>query len=188
MTQVSTNQFRPGLKVEIDKEPYVIINVEFVKPGKGQAFTRTRLKNLITNRVLDKTYKSGEKLELADVIEAKMRMLYQSGDFVVFMDDTTYEQIEVALELFALQKQWLKEDTVYDIIFYNGNVIDVTPPTFMDLLITETEAGHKGDTASGRVLKPAILETGAKIQIPIFVNQGDIIKVDTRSASYVSRV
>lgn len=188
MTQVSTNQFRPGLKVEIDKEPYVIINVEFVKPGKGQAFTRTRLKNLITNRILDKTYKSGEKLELADVIESKMRMLYQSGDFVVFMDDTTYEQIEVAIELLALQKQWLKEDTVYDIIFYNGNVIDVTPPTFMDLLITETEPGHKGDTASGRVLKPAILETGAKIQIPIFVNQGDMIKVDTRSASYVSRV
>lgn len=188
MTQVSTNQFRPGLKIEIDKEPYVIINVEFVKPGKGQAFTRTRLKNLMTGRILDKTYKSGEKLEVADVLEAKMRMLYQSGDFVVFMDDTTYEQIEAPMELLSSQKQWLKEDTVYDIIFYNGNVIDVTPPTFMDLLITETEMGLKGDTASGRVLKPAILETGAKIQIPIFVNQGDVIKVDTRTAAYVSRV
>lgn len=188
MTQVSTNQFRPGLKIEIDKEPYVIINVEFVKPGKGQAFTRTRLKNLMTGRILDKTYKSGEKLEVADVVESKMRMLYQSGDFVVFMDDTTYEQIEAPIELLASQKQWLKEDTVYDIIFYNGNVIDVTPPTFMDLLITETEMGLKGDTASGRVLKPAILETGAKIQIPIFVNQGDIIKVDTRTGAYVSRV
>lgn len=117
-----------------------------------------------------------------------IRDRYESGDFVVFMDDITYEQIEAPIELFSSQKQWLKEDIVYDIIFYNGNVIDVTPPTFMDLLITETEMGLKGDTASGRVLKPAVLETGAKIQIPIFVNQGDVIKVDTRTAVYVSRV
>ncbi|MBI5273868.1 MAG: elongation factor P [Chlamydiales bacterium] len=188
MAQISTNEFKQGIKVEISSEPYTLIHVEFVKPGKGQAFTRTKLKHLMTGRVIEKTFKSGEKVDVADVEEAKMRMLYKEQDAIVFMDDATYDQVSIPLKVIGDDVQWLLEDIVYAVIFYKGTAVTIAPPTFMELKITQTDPGVRGDTASGRVLKPAIVETGAKIQIPIFVEEGEKIKVDTRTGEYVSRV
>lgn len=187
MPQVSTNEFRAGLKVEIDGEPYTMVTNEFVKPGKGQPFNRTKLKHLMTGRTIERTFKSGERIELADVHESKMRMLYTDADSAVFMDDTTYDQISVSFGVIGDGKQWLMEELVYTLVFYKGQPIEVVPPTFMEMKITETAPGLRGDT-SGRVLKPATTESGAKIQVPIFVEEGDKIKIDTRTGTYVSRV
>jgi elongation factor P len=188
MAQMSTNEIRGGVKVEVEGQPYTVVSNEFVKPGKGQAFNRIKLKHLMTGRVVERTFKSGEKLDLADVGEANMRMLYKESDAVVFMDDATFEQLHIPNKQISDIMQWLKEDLVYEVIFYKGSPITVEPPTFMELVITETSPGVSGDTASGRVMKPAILETGAKVQIPIFVDQGEKIRVDTRTGEYVSRV
>ena len=188
MAQISTNEFRAGVKVEMEGQPYVITSNEFVKPGKGQAFNRVKLKHLMSGRVLERTFKSGEKLEVADVEESKMRMLYKEADGAVFMDDNSFEQVKILNQQIADNDQWLKEDLLYDIVFYKGEPITVEPPTFLDLVITETAPGVRGDTASGRVLKPATVETGAKVQVPIFVEQGEKIRVDTRTGEYVSRV
>lgn len=187
MAQVSTNDFKSGLKIEIDGVPYTIVSNKFVKPGKGQAFNRVRIKNLINGRTIEKTYKSGEKFDLADVEETQMRMLYKDTDGVVFMDDSTYDQTTLPNESIGENDQWLKEDTLYGIVLYKGNVIAVEPPTFMELEISKCDPGERGDTASGRVLKPAVTETGAKVQIPIFISQGEIVKVDTRTGEYASR-
>jgi elongation factor P len=187
MAQVSTNEFKAGMKFEIDGEPYTLISNEFVKPGKGQPFNRTKLKHLMTGRVIERTYKSGDRQELADVEENKMRLLYTDQDSATFMDDNTFDQIQVPLSLIGDNKQWLMEELVYSIVFYKGQAIDVVPPTFMEMKITETAPGLRGDT-SGRVLKAAVTENGAKIQVPIFVEEGDKIKVDTRTGEYVSRV
>jgi elongation factor P len=187
MSQVSTNEFKAGLKVEVDGEPYTMIANEFVKPGKGQPFNRVKLKHLKTSRTIERTFKSGEKLELADVVESKMRLLYTDADNAVFMDDTSFEQTEVPLKAIGDGKQWLMDEIVYSIIYYKGEPIEVVPPTFMEMKITETAPGLRGDT-SGRVLKPALLETGGKVQVPIFVEEGDKIKIDTRTGEYVSRV
>lgn len=186
--QMSTNEIRGGVKVEVESQPYVIVSNEFVKPGKGQAFNRIRMKHLLTGRVIERTFKSGDKLDLADVSEAEMRMLYKESDGVVFMDEQSFEQIKIPLASIGDTIQWLLDDHLYEIIFYNGAPVTVEPPTFMEMTITETSPGVRGDTASGRVLKPAIVESGAKIQVPIFVEQGEKIKVDTRTGEYVSRV
>lgn len=188
MAQVSTGDVRGGYKVEIEGEPYVVVSNEFVKPGKGQPFNRIRVKQLKTGRVTEKTFKSGEKLDLADVEEAKMRMLYKEGDDIVFMDDNTFDQVNVPLDMLGDNAKWLIEEVIYDVTFYKGQPIDVTPPTFMEMKITETAPGVRGDTASGRVLKSAIVESGAKINVPIFIEEGEKIKVDTRTGEYVSRV
>jgi elongation factor P len=187
MAQVSTGDVRSGYKVEVDNEPYLVISNEFVKPGKGQPFNRIKLKQLKTGRVTEKTFKSGDKLDLADVEEAKMRMLYKEGDDVVFMDDNTFDQVNISLDLIGNNAQWLIEEVIYDVIFYKGQAIDIAPPTFMELKIIETSPGVRGDTASGRVLKPATVESGAKIQVPIFIEEGEKIKVDTRTGEYVAR-
>ena len=187
MAQVSTNEFKGGLKVEMDQEPYVIVSNEFVKPGKGQAFNRVKLKNMITQRVVEKTFKSGEKLTLADVEETKLRMLYKEADGVVFMDDESFDQVTIPLNVLEDKENWLMEEAVYDIIFYKGQPIDVQPPTFMEFTVKETMPGARGDT-SGRVLKPATVDSGATIQVPIFISEGEKIKVDTRNGEYVSRV
>lgn len=188
MAQVSTNELKGGLKVEVEGQPYTIVSNEFVKPGKGQAFNRVRIKHLITGRVLERTYKSGDKLDLADVVDTKMRMLYKEQDGIVFMDDATFEQHKLTLECIGDNINWILEDMVYDVIFYKGQPVTIEPPTFMEMKIVETSPGVRGDTASGRVLKPAILESGAKVQVPIFIDQGEKIKVDTRTGEYVSRV
>ncbi len=188
MPQVSTSEFKSGMKVEMDGKPYTIVSNEMVKPGKGQAFNRVRMRDLISDRTVEKTFKSGEKLEVADIVETSMRMLYKEADGVVFMDDKSFEQISVPLTNIGETNQWLLEDLVYGIVFYKGNPISVEAPTFIELKITETAPGDRGNTASGRVLKPAILETGAQIQVPIFVLEGEKVKIDTRTGEYVSRV
>ena len=188
MASVSTNEIRVGMKIEVDQEPYLIINNEFVKPGKGQAFNRIKMKNMKNSRVVERTYKSGEKIDLADIEEAEARFLYKESDGAVFMDDKTFDQITISNELIGNNIPWLMEETVFHIVFYKGEPIEIVPPTFMEMFITETSPGVRGDTASGRVMKPATTETGAKIQVPIFVEEGEKVKVDTRTCEYVSRV
>jgi elongation factor P len=188
MAQVSTNELKVGMKVEVDREPYLVIINEFVKPGKGQAFNRIKMKNMVSGRVVEKTYKSGEKLDLADVDEAEMRYLYKDPFGAVFMDEKTFDQVTISKEMLGDNEHWLKEETIYHVVFYKGAPIELVPPTFMELTITETAPGVRGDTASGRVMKSATLETGAKIQVPIFIDQGEKVKVDTRTCEYVSRV
>jgi elongation factor P len=188
MPSLSTGDIRSGMKVEVDNEPYVIVGNEFVKPGKGQAFNRIKMKNMKTGRAIERTYKSGEKIDLADVEEAEMRFLYKDADGAVFMNDKTFDQITISNEMIGANAQWLMEETVFHVVFYKGEPIEVLPPTFMEMVIVETDPGVRGDTASGRVMKPAVTESGAKIQIPIFVDQGEKVKVDTRTCEYVSRV
>jgi len=186
--QISTGDVRGGAKVEVEGQPYTVVSNEFVKPGKGQAFNRIKMKHLMNGRVVEKTFKSGEKLDLADVSESEMRMLYKEPDGIVLMDEKTFEQLKIPFDSLGDTLQWLLDDHLYDVIFYNGAPVSVEPPTFIEMVITETSPGARGDTASGRVLKPAILESGAKIQVPIFVEQGEKVKVDTRTGEYVSRV
>lgn len=187
MAQYSTNELKPGFKVEVEGEPYTVVSNEFVKPGKGQPFNRVKLKHLMTSRVVERTFKSGDKVDVADVEEAKMRMLYKEATDVVFMDDKTFDQVTISLNIIGDKEAWLKEEVLYDIVFYKGQPIDVQPPTFMEMTITETAPGLRGDT-SGRVLKPATTDTGAKIQVPIFIEEGEKVKIDTRTGEYVSRV
>lgn len=187
MAQMSTNEIRAGVKVVVEGQPYTIVSNEFFKPGKGQSINRMRMKHLITGRVIERTFKSGDKLDLADVTETKMRLLYKESDGAVFMDEKSFEQITISFESMGDIVQWLLDDHLYGIIFYNGAPVTVEPPIFMEMRITETSPGVRGDTASGRVMKPAILESGAKIQVPIFVEQDEKIKVDTRTGEYVSR-
>ena len=188
MAQVTTNELKAGLKVELEGQPYNIVSNEYVKPGKGQAFNRVRLKHLITGRVVEKTFKSGEKLDVADIVETQMRLLYRESDGAIFMDEGSFEQIKIPLNQIGETSQWLKDDLLYEIIFYNGIPVAVEAPTFLELTITETAPGDRGNTASGRVLKAAIVETGAKVHVPIFIDQDEKIKVDTRTGEYVSRV
>lgn len=188
MAQISTNDFRAGVKVEMEGQPYVIVTNEFVKPGKGQAFNRVRLKHLLSGRTVDRTFKSGDKLEIADVVETEMRLLYKESDGIVFMDEKSFEQTKISMESIGDALQWMLEDLVYEVIIYKGQPVNVQPPTFMEMKIVRTDPGVRGDTASGRVLKPAETESGAKIQIPLFVDEGEIVKIDTRTGEYVSRV
>lgn len=188
MPQVSTNEIKGGMKVECDGQPYTIVSNESVKPGKGQAFNRIRLKHLTSGRTIERTFKSGDKLDLADVLETEMRMLYKEADGVVFMDETSFEQTKIPLENIGDTVQWLLEDHMYGIVFYKGMPVTVEPPMFMEMLIVETAPGERGNTASGRVLKPAITQSGAKIQVPIFVVEGEKVRIDTRTGEYLSRV
>lgn len=187
MAQISTNEFKAGLKIEVDGQPYTIVVNQFVKPGKGQAFNRVKLKHLLTERTIERNFKSGETFDIADVKDTKMRLLYVEPDQAVFMDDESFEQISVPMEKIADIKQWLMDDIIYSIVFYKGEIATVEPPTFMDMTIVETAPGIRGDT-SGRVLKPAVTNTGAKVQIPIFIEQEEQVKIDTRTGEYVSRV
>jgi len=187
MAQISTNEFKAGVKLEIENQPYVVVVNEFVKPGKGQAFNRVKLKNLLTGRVVEKTFKSGDKADLADIEESNMRYLYSEQEGAVFMCDETYEQVTIPFNTLGDNQKWLKEDLLYGVLIYKGAPVSIDPPTFMDLEITQTDPGARGDTASGRVLKPAILETGGKVQVPIFIEQGEKVRIDTRTSDYVSR-
>lgn len=187
MGSISTNELKSGMKVEVDGQPFSVVSNEYVKPGKGQAFNRIKIKHLKSGRVVEKTYKSGDKLDEADVEEAYMRMLYKDHESVSFMNDQTYDQIQIPLDNLEEVSKWLVEDLVYDVIFFKGEPISVVPPTFIEINIVETTPGDRGNTASGRVLKPAIIETGAEIQVPIFIEQGEKVKVDTRTGDYVCR-
>ena len=187
MPSYSTNEFRGGLKVILDGEPYVIIENEFVKPGKGQAFNRVKLRNLKTGRVIDKTFKSGETVEAADVVERPMQYLYTDGEQWHFMDPETYEQYAADANAVGEAAKWLKEQDVCNITLWNDAPLLVTPPNFVVLRVVETDPGVRGDTAQGGN-KPAKLETGAVVRVPLFVEEGELIKVDTRTGEYVSRV
>lgn len=187
MAKYNTSEFRGGLKVMLDGDPCSIINNEFVKPGKGQAFNRVKLRNLKTGRVLEKTFKSGESLEAADVVEMDMQYLYNDGSHWHFMDPKSFEQITAGGAAVGDSKQWLKEQDTCIVTLYNGAPLSIEAPTFVTLKITNTDPGLKGDTAQGGS-KPATLETGSVVRVPLFVNEGEIIKIDTRTGEYVSRV
>ena len=184
---LDTSQFRNGLKIELDGEPFMIVFFQHVKPGKGGAFVRTKLKNLRTGRVLDRRFRSGEKVEAADVEDRKMQYLYQDGEQLVFMDAESYDQIPFSLEQVGEARKYLRENVDVDVLFYRGKPININLPAFVEAEVTQCEPGMKGDTASGGT-KPATIETGAVVQVPLFIKEGEKIRVDTRSGEYVERV
>jgi elongation factor P len=186
MANYSTNQFKLGLKVILDGDPCSIIVNEVVKPGKGQAFSRVKMRNLMSGRVMDKTFKSGESIEGADVVDTSMQYLYNDGTAWHFMVPETYEQHEVSPEAMGDAIKWLKEEDVCDVTLWNNQAISVSPPNFVTLLVTESEPGVKGDTSSGGS-KSATLETGATVRVPLFITEGEILRIDTRTGEYVSR-
>ena len=187
MASYSTNEFRSGLKVMLEGDPCSIVENEFVKPGKGQAFNRVKLRNLKTGRVWERTFKSGDSLEGADVMDREMEYLYNDGEFWHFMEPDTYEQHACAKEAMGDAHLWMKEEDMCSMMLYNGEPLSVTPPNFTELKIVETDPGLRGDTSGGGG-KPATLETGAVVRVPLFVNNDEVIRVDTRSGEYVSRV
>lgn len=182
-----TSDIKKGLKVRIDSAPFTVVEFQFVKPGKGQAFTRTKLKNLLTGAVIERTFKSGEKLQPADVEERQMQFLYKEGDMFVFMDTGNYEQIQLAPELIGDDALYMMDGLMVDVLFIDGRPSGVKPPTFIELRVATTEPGFKGDTTSN-VTKTAVMETGLEVQVPLFVEQDELLKIDTRTNSYVERV
>ncbi|MBA6413918.1 elongation factor P [Parahaliea sp. F7430] len=186
MANYSTNEFRSGLKVMLDGDPCSILDNEFVKPGKGQAFNRVRLRNLKTGRVWDRTFKSGETLEGADVVDRTMEYLYTDGEFYYFMEPDTFEQHQADAKAVGDAHIWLKEQDPCEVTLYNGTPLSVAPPNFVELEIVETDPGLKGDTAQGGN-KPAKLSTGAVVKVPLFLAEGEVIRVDTRTGEYQGR-
>jgi elongation factor P len=187
MANISTSEFKNGLKLMIDGDPCSIIENILVKPGKGQAFNRVRLRNLKNARVIERTYKSGESVESADVMEVDLQFLYSDGEQWHFMNEESYEQYSADETAVGESRNWLREQDVCMITLWNGQPISVTPPNFVVLEITQTDPGVRGDTASGAT-KPATVETGAVIKVPLFVDLGENVKIDTRTGEYVSRV
>ena len=187
MASYSTNEFRGGLKLLLDGDPCSIIENELVKPGKGQAFNRVKLRNLKTGRVLEKTFKSGESVEAADVVDVDMEFSYNDGEFWHFMDPNTFEQIAASETAVGESAKWLKGQELCTVTLWDGQPLAVSPPNFVELAITETDPGVRGDTAQGGT-KPATLETGAVVKVPLFIEEGEVLKVDTRTGEYVSRV
>jgi len=187
MANYSTNEFRSGLKIILDGDPYNIVENEFVKPGKGQAFNRVRVRNLKTGRVIERTFRSGESVEAADIFEMDVQYLYNDGEFWHFMNPETFEQHAVSKDSVGEDAKWMKEEDICQMMLYNGAPLSVTPPNFTELRIVETDPGVRGDTSGGGV-KPATLETGAVVRVPLFINENELIKVDTRTGEYVSRV
>jgi elongation factor P len=186
MASYSTNEFKGGLKIMIDGDPCAIIENEFVKPGKGQAFNRVKIRNLKTGRVIERTFKSGETVESADVMEVELQYLYNDGEFWHFMDPQTYEQLAASEAAVGDAAKWLKEQDVCLVTLWNGTPLLVTPPNFVILTVTETDPGVRGDTSGGGG-KPATLETGAVVRVPLFIDIGDALRIDTRTGEYVAR-
>ena len=184
---MDTSDIRKGLKMMVDGQPYVVVDFQFVKPGKGQAFTRVKVRNLQTQAVLERTYKSGEKIEAADVEERQLQYIYPEGEDYVFMDAASGEQITVSGEKIGDDAKWLSDGMNVDVVLFKGAPIGVSLPSHVVLQITSSEPGVKGDTASGAT-KPATLSTGAVVNVPLFVNEGEWIKVDTRDGTYLERV
>jgi len=186
MATYSTSEFKSGLKILLDSDPFVIVENEFVKPGKGQAFNRVKIRNLKSGRVIERTFKSGDTVEGADVIDADMQYLYTDGDFWYFMQPESFEQYTAGKSAVGDAAQWLKDGTTCIVTLWNGEPLTVTPPPHVELKIVETDPGMKGDTVTGGT-KPAKLETGAVVKVPLFINEGEVIRVDTRSAEYIAR-
>ena len=188
MANFSTNEFKSGLKVLLDGDPCSILENEFVKPGKGQAFNRVKFRNLLNGRVWERTFKSGESLEAADVMELDMEYLYNDGEFWHFMKtDGSFDQVAADKNAITEAQDWLKEQDVYTVIVWNDAPISVSPPNFVELAVTDTDPGLKGDTAQGGT-KPATLSSGAVVKVPLFIEIGDVLRVDTRTGEYQNRV
>lgn len=187
MAVYSTNEFRGGLKVMLDNDPCAIIENEFVKPGKGQAFNRVKIRNLKTGRVIERTFKSGESLEGADVVDVEMQYLYNDGEARHFMHPESFEQYQADAKTVGDAAQWLKDQDMCTVTLWDGSPLAVTPANFVELDIVETDPGVRGDTSGGGG-KPAKLSTGAVVRVPLFVQIGEVIKVDTRTGEYISRV
>ncbi len=186
MASYSTNEFRSGLKVMLEGDPCSVVDNEFVKPGKGQAFNRVKLKNLRTGRVWERTFKSGESLEAADVMDTDMQYLYNDGEFWHFMEPKTYEQVQADKNAVGDASLWLVEQDTVTVTLYNGAPLAVMPPNHVELEIIETDPGIRGDTAQGGN-KPATLSTGAVVKVPLFLSTGEVVKVDTRTGEYLGR-
>jgi elongation factor P len=184
---IATSEFRNGLKIEIDGEPFVIVEFQHVKPGKGGAFVRTRLKSLRTGLVQDRTFRSGEKVARPDLQERQMQYLYHGEGQWHFMDTETYEQIFLTEEQLGEERYYLQENVTITVLFHRGQPIGVQVPNFVELEVVQTEPGVRGDTATGAT-KPARLETGLVVQVPLFINEGDRVRIDTRTGEYIERV
>jgi elongation factor P len=186
MATYSTNEFKAGLRIIIDGDPFAIVENEMVKPGKGQAFNRVRIRNLKTGRTIERTFKSGDSVEAADVSDVDMQYLYRDGDFFHFMIQENFEQHTASKDVVGEHAQWLKDGVVVIVTLWNGVPIVVTPPPHIDLKVVETDPGLRGDTATGGQ-KVAKLETGAVVRVPLFINEGEILRIDTRTGAYISR-
>ena len=184
---VSTAEFRNGLKIEIDGEPYVIVEFQHVKPGKGGAFVRTKMKSLKSGNVIDRTFRSGEKVDVPELEEKTMQYLYSADKDRVFMDTSSYEQISMSEQQLGESINYLKENMEIKVLYFKGRPINIDVPMFVELAIAKTDPGVRGDTASGGS-KPATLETGAIVKVPFYLNEGDVIKVDTRTGTFIERV
>lgn len=184
---VSTTEFRNGLKIEIDGEPFVIVDFQHVKPGKGGAFVRTKFKSLKSGNVTDKTFRAGEKVDVPDLQEKTMQYLYGSDKDRVFMDTTSYEQVSLDEKQLGESVSYLKENMEIKVLYHKGMPINIEVPMFVELAIAKTDPGVRGDTASGGS-KPATLETGAVVKVPLYMNEGDVVKIDTRSGTFIERV
>ncbi len=184
---VSTTEFRNGLKIEIDGEPYVIVEFQHVKPGKGGAFVRTKFKSLKSGNVTDKTFRAGEKVDVPDLEEKTMQYLYGADKDRVFMDTSSYEQVSLNEKQLGVSVSYLKENMEIKVLYHKGMPINIEVPMFVELAIARTDPGIRGDTASGGS-KPATLETGAVVKVPLYMNEGDVIKIDTRTGTFIERV
>ncbi len=187
MASYSTSEFKSGLKIMLDGDPYAIVENEFVKPGKGQAFNRVRVRNLKTGKVIERTFKSGDSVEAADVLETELQYLYSDGELWHFMDPGSFEQLAANEAAVGDSAKWLKEQDICSVTLWNGEPLQVLPPNFVELRVTETDPGVRGDTSGGGG-KPAVLETGAVVRVPLFIEEGELLKIDTRTGEYVSRV
>lgn len=186
MATVSTNEMKSGTKVLVDGEPYAVVDNEYRKPGKGQATNTIKIRNLKNGRVLEKTLKSGDSWEVADIEETEMQYLYNDGEFWHFMNPSSFEQVQAGGTATEEAAKWLKGEETCKVLFWNGVPLSVTPPNYVILTITETDPGLRGDTSGGGG-KPATLETGAIVRVPLFVQQGEVVKVDTRTGEYLGR-
>ena len=184
---VSAGDFRNGMTIEMDNNIYQIIEFQHVKPGKGAAFVRTKLKDIKNGGVIERSFRPTEKFPEARIDRKDMQYLYQDGDLYYFMDNDTYEQIALGSELIGDALKFVKENEMCKVCSHNGNVFSIEPPLFVELQVTDTEPGFKGNTAAGAT-KPAIVETGAQVNVPLFVENGEVIKIDTRTGEYLSRV
>lgn len=185
---ISTSDFRKGCKILFRDEPYMVVDYQHVKPGKGGAFVRTKMKNMLTGLMHEETFRSGEKFPSPDLAYRQMLFLYEQDGLYDFMDQESFEQISLNKDQVEEVLDYLKEQTIYTVLYFDDRPIAVTPPLHMELMVKETPPGVKGDTAQGGATKPATLETGMVIQVPLFVNEGDLIKVDTRTGAYIERV
>ncbi len=187
MATYNTSSFKKGLKVELEGEPYQMIEMEFTKPGKGSGVYKAKLRNLLNGRIIDRSYRSGESLQGADIDERNGQFLYKDGTHFHFMDPDSYEQYQIGIEQLGDVAQWLIDEMTVEVVFWNGSAITVTPPAHVEMKVTYTEPGAKGNS-TGNVQKPATIESGAELMVPTFINVEDIVRIDTRTGEYIERV